>query len=272
MAIKLLNLILNPQKLIFKLWARIGLGSFKTRLDYDVFPRPHYAYCVYHAARQAHLQGIDRISIAEFGVAGGSGLIELEALAEAAEKEFPVKIDVYGFDTGGGLPEPVDYRDLPYIWRAGFYKMDQVALRARLKRAQLVLGNVEQTVPSFFDTHDAAPLGAAFFDLDFWSSTVDALKIFDCPSEKILPRVYCYCDDVISSEYGGLLNDYVGQLAAIRDYNATHEMRKLTTIAGLDRIRQIKASWNDQIYVLHAFDHHNYNLYIHPDRDRQLPI
>lgn len=272
MTLRLLNALLNPHKIVQNLWARTGLGSFKSRLDYDVFPRPHYAFCLYHAARQAHLLGLKRISAAEFGVAGGAGLIELEDLADAVEKEFPVEIEIYGFDTGGGLPEPVDFRDLPYIWKAGFYKMDQDALRKKLRRASLVLGDVKDTVPSFIENHDPAPIGAAFFDLDFWSSTSEALKIFEAPQSHMLPRVMCYCDDVISSEHGGLLNEYVGQLAAIRGYNAQHANRKLTTIAGLDRVRRIPACWNDQVYVHHAFDHPLYNVYIHSDANRQLPI
>ena len=270
--LKVLNAVLNPQKIVLSLWARLGIGSFKTRLDYDIFPRPHYAFCLYHAARQAHLLGIRRISAAEFGVAGGAGLMELERLADAVETEFPVEIDLYGFDSGDGLPEPVDYRDLPYIWKAGFYKMDPDVLQDRLRRSSLVLGNVRDTVPAFFKSDERAPLGAAFFDLDFWSSTSDALRIFDAPQDRMLPRVLCYCDDVISSELGGLLNDYVGQLAAIRDYNAQHDRRKMTTIAGLDRIRRIPACWNDQIYIHHAFDHPMYNAYIHSDADRQLPL
>lgn len=269
---KALNFMLAPQKAVLKAWAGLGTGSFKAKLDYDVLPRPHYGFCVFHAARQAHRLGLERISVAEFGVAGGGGLLELERMAEAVEAEIPIKIDVYGFDTGEGLPEPVDYRDLPYIWKAGFYKMDIPALQAKLARAKLVLGDVKNTVPYFFETHDPAPLGAAFMDLDFWSSTVDALRIFESSDERMLPRVFCYFDDVLSAPDGGLLNDYVGQLAAIRDYNSGSVGKKLAPIAGLVHSRRVPASWNDQIYVHHAFEHQGYNTYIHKDADRQLHI
>lgn len=269
---KLLNFTLNPQAILFKAWRRTGFGSFKTRLEYDVLRRPHYGFCVYYAARLAHRLGLERISVAEFGVAGGSGLIELERMAEEVERLFPVTIEVYGFDTGEGLPDPEGYRDLPYIWKPGFYKMDREALERRLSRSKLVLGNVADTVPTFFDEHDPAPLGAGFFDLDFWSSTRDAFKIFDVAGERMLPRVYCYCDDVLSSPAGGLLNEYVGQLAAIRDYNQLSDSRKLTTIAGLEHARRIAAGWNDQIYIHHAFEHPQYNTYVHADADRQLGI
>lgn len=269
---KFLNFLITPQNSIFKAWQRTELGSFKLKLDYDIFPRPHYAFCVYHAARQAELLGLKSISVCEFGVAGGRGLMELESVAAAVEKEVSVSIEIYGFDTGEGLPSPVDYRDLPYVWKEGFYKMDQDALRAKLKRSQLVLGDVRDTAPNFVKDHDPAPMGAMFFDLDFWSSTLDSFKIFSCPDDKILPRVFCYCDDVMSAEDGGLLNDYVGQLAAIRDYNESAEKCKLTQIAGLNWTRRRPARWNEQIYVHHAFAHAKYNTYVHADSNRQLKI
>ncbi|MEL6997632.1 MAG: hypothetical protein AAFP68_05170 [Pseudomonadota bacterium] len=269
---KLLNFFLSPQKLVFKAWALTGAGSFRLRLDYDIFPRPHYAYCLYHAARQAQALGLTRISVMEFGVAGGNGLLALEALAAQIEKEIPVEVEIWGFDTGEGLPEPVDYRDLPYIWQQGFFKMDEAALRARLGRSQLVLGDVKDTVPAFFDAHDAAPLGAAFLDLDFWSSTCNALRIFEAPDTSRLPRVFCYFDDVGSAEDGGLMNDYVGQLASIRDYNTEHETKKITQIAGMHHLRRIPAGWNEKIYVHHDFAHTRHDEYIHADKNRQLVI
>ena len=145
-------------------------------------------------------------------MAGGRGLLALEAICPEIEKVYGVEIEIWGFDTGEGLPEPVDYRDLPYIWQAGFYRMDHAALEAKLKRARLVLGDVKHTVPTFFEAHTPAPLGAAFFDLDFWSSTHDSFGIFSGSPETLLPRVFCYCDDVISSEGGGVLSEDVGQL------------------------------------------------------------
>ena len=269
---KLINAVMKPQNIFFKTWKKFPVGDFRLRLDYDIFPRPHYAFCVYHAARQAHALGLDRISVMEFGVAGGNGLIELERLAMAVEQEFPVAIDVYGFDTGTGLPAPVDYRDLPYIWREGFFAMDENALRGRLGRARLVLGDVKETVPDFFNAHGAAPLGAAFFDLDFWSSTNDALGIFDADEDKRLPRALCYFDDVLSAEGGGWMNEYIGQLASIRDYNESHQQKKISKIEGFDIQRRMPAPWNSKIYVHHDFQHAKYNTYIHADKDRQLGI
>jgi hypothetical protein len=244
----------------------------RSKLDYDLFDRPHYAYCLANAARLARALGVPRLSALEFGVAGGRGLLALEALCPEIERAYGVEIEIWGFDTGEGLPEPEDYRDLPYIWKAGFYRMDQEALKRKLSRSKLVLGNVKDTVPSFVADHAPAQIGAVFLDLDFWSSTRDALDLFKGPAETMLPRVFCYCDDVISAEGGGILSDDVGQLRAIADYNAGHELRKMRRIAGLAETRRIRAVWPTQIYVHHSFDHPAYTTYVHDDPNRQLAI
>lgn len=269
---RLTNAILNPHRAALKIWKKMGTASFANKLDYDLFDRPHYAYCLANAARLARALGVPKISALEFGVAGGRGLLALEALCPEVERAYGVKIEIWGFDTGEGLPDPVDYRDLPYIWQTGFYRMDQEALKARLKRAQLVLGDVKDTVPPFFETHKPAPVGAAFFDLDFWSSTRDSFGIFAGGHETLLPRVFCYCDDVISLEGGGVLSEDVGQLRAIADYNTEGETRKLRQIAGLPAKRAVPAVWPHQIYVHHTFDHPQYTTYVHDDKDRQLAV
>jgi hypothetical protein len=270
---RILGFLLRPQEAFFKAWQQWPAGSFRLRLDYDVFARPHYAYCIWHAARQAQLLGIPRISAVEFGVAGGNGLLELERLAEQVEREFSTQIEIYGFDTTTGLPAPADYRDLPYIWREGFFRMDVAALQARLSRARLVLGDVRDTAARFFERHPgAAPLGAVFADLDYYSSTRDAFQVLTAQPQHLLPRAYVYCDDVMSAELGGLMCDGVGQLLAIREYNADAKQRCLAPIHGLRHARRRPAAWNEKIYIHHSFDHPQYGTYIHADRDRQLPL
>ena len=46
------------------------------------------------------------ISVIEFGVAGGAGLLSLERTAELVEARTKVQRGVHGFDTGVGLPNP----------------------------------------------------------------------------------------------------------------------------------------------------------------------
>jgi hypothetical protein len=269
---RLANALLKPQNAVLRLWKALGTASFQSKLDYDLFERPHYAYCLASAARLAAALGVPRIAAIEFGVAGGCGLLTLESLCPPVERTYGVEIEIWGFDTGEGLPEPLDYRDLPYIWQKGFYRMNPEALRDQLSRSRLVLGDVKDTVAAFVQTHGPAPIGAVFLDLDFWSSTRAALSLFTGPAETMLPRIYCYCDDVVSAEGGGVLCEDVGQLRAIRDYNTQSEMRKLRPIAGLPHTRRVSATWNTQVYVHHIFDHPAYSAYIHDDVDRQLPI
>ena len=95
------------------------------------------------------------------------------------ERIYNVGIDVYGFDTGVGLPKPQDYRDLPNLYRESGFAMDEAKLRARLQRAHLILGDVEQTIPKFVASQPS-PVGFVSVDVDLYSSTMSALK--RCPN------------------------------------------------------------------------------------------
>ncbi len=266
-----LGMLCNPGSLVPALWRKVPVGSFERRLRYDIFPRPHYAYCIYHGARLAKMLGYEAISVLEFGVAGGNGLVEMERLADQVKKLFDVQVHIYGFDTGGGLPEPIDYRDLPYVWQPGFYEIDFERLEKRLKGAEVIFGDVSDTLGDFLSRKDLAPIGAVAFDLDYYSSTVSALKIFETHSSALLPRAFCYFDDVISSE-NGIHCEEVGPLLAIREYNEKSDGRHLGQISGFKGRRSRPAGWNEQIYVHHDFNHPDYSTYIHPDGTRQLTL
>ena len=167
---------------------RLGLFSYPTRIWLNAEARPQYAYCIYHSARLAQSLGRESMSVIEFGVAGGNGLINAECHAKRSEAETGVRIEVYGFDTGSGLPSPRDYRDLPYIWRSGFYKMDRERLERSLTRAKLILGDVRETVAATFKP-GVAPVGCIFHDLDYYSSTIASFAVFDIDPSFRLPRI-----------------------------------------------------------------------------------
>jgi hypothetical protein len=59
---------------------------------------------VLYAADQARREGHTVIAVIEFGVAEGRGLLALEAHAAAVERVTGIRIHVYGFDSGGGMP------------------------------------------------------------------------------------------------------------------------------------------------------------------------
>lgn len=178
-------------------------------------------------------------------------------------RETSVHVDVYGFDTGSGMPKPLDYRDLPNVWKPGFFHLDAEALQKKLTTAKLVLGNVRNTVEHFLSEVNPSPIGFVSIDVDYYSSTVDVLRLFEASEEFILPRVYCYLDDIIGDDWE-IHCDYVGELLAVHEFNDQHDTRKISKINCFRFKRRIYAPWNEQMYVAHCFDHSKYNKYINP--------
>lgn len=209
------------------------------------------------------------MSAIEFGVAGGNGLLSMESHAEAISKLVGIEIEIYGFDTAEGLPKPVDYRDLPYHWKEGFYRMDVGALQSKLRKAKLVLGDVADTLKSFFETHRPAPIGAISFDLDFYSSTKSAPAVFQGPREFLLPRIFCYFDDTIGSEMEAY-NDFTGQRLAINEFNLENDAIKVAYPYCLLK-GEVRDVWRNQIWVAHLFKHQHYNTFV-SDTEQELPI
>lgn len=221
--------------------------------------RANYLYGVLHAARLANVLGIRAISAIEFGVAGGRGLLALEKASVYAEEAFGVSIDVYGFDTGRGLPKPTDFRDCPNLFLEGQFPLDEARLLPSLERAELILGLVDQTVPEFVSRRPA-PVGFASFDLDLYSSTVCAMQAFEADAELMLPRVLCYFDDITGFTYA----DHNGERLAISEFNAAHELRKLSQIYAAEFYvprRESHALWPRKLYLAHILDHPRYSDY-----------
>lgn len=218
--------------------------------------RPNYTWAILQAAYQAKKLGMPRISVVEFGVAGGNGLLALENAAELVEQKMGVEIDVYGFDTGAGLPPPLDYRDMPNLYQETAYRMDVEKLKGRLKRARLILGLVEETVPQFLNSNPA-PIGFMAIDVDYYTSTVEVFKALECGHNLLMPRVHCYFDDILCMTF----SEYTGERLAIAEFNNRHKMRKISPIFGLKHILPKPFSdqaWCDQMYLAHIFDHDLY--------------
>lgn len=249
-----------------------GIKEYPTQIWLSKLPYSFYGYGIYHGADLARRLNIPRISIIEFGVAGGRGLLAMEAHAEKVTRLLGVKIDIFGFDTGTGLVLPKDYRDMPYRFAAGNYSMDIEELRARLKNATLVLGDVKDTTKKFLDTERLPPIGFVSFDMDFYSSTMDALQMFAGLGREgaFLPRMQLYFDDVVGKEISSY-NEFVGELAAIRDFNATNEVVK---IAPNRRFLASRAprSWHHKMYLMHRFSHPLYDQYIASDGAESLSL
>jgi hypothetical protein len=236
---------------------------FRFLVDIGCLERPGHAYCMWNAAKLARELGYAEISVAEFGVAGGVTLILLEGYAKRIEKSLGVRVKVYGFDGGSGLPQLEGVKDLPYWFRPAQYVMDEKLLRERLDSAELVIGNVRDTVLDFFTKADRPPIGAMFIDLDFFSSSRDALRILEASYENFLPRLFLYLDDIIGgpTQMYGVFN---GELAANEWFNSTHDRIKIHLNQNL--LPDSRFRWRYQVYYAHLFDHPRYADYVGGDR------
>src|SRR5262249_14598054 len=131
---RLLNWIRDPLPLHVILLRKIArcfsIFSYQELLAIGALDRSNYGYCIFQAAKLASALRYPAISVLELGCAGGNGLLHAEKHIKEVRKIFPVDIELYGFDTGEGLPAPKDYRDLPYWFKSGLYAMDRSSLDA----------------------------------------------------------------------------------------------------------------------------------------------
>ncbi len=229
-------------------------GGTRAKIDFDLVVRQQYAYPILRAADFAREWGYTRLSLIEFGVAHGSGLLNICAIARRVTAVTGIAFDIYGFDTGTGLPPPLDYRDLPEGYQAGDFPMDREKLRRSLPaNCHLIIGPIAETVPSFLDKLSAqAPIGFVSVDVDYYSSARDALTSFLGPAEKYLPIVPVYFDDLGDET----VNPWVGEALAINEFNDITALRKIAPYTMLRERRICKnAKWISHLYALHVHDH-----------------
>jgi hypothetical protein len=240
-------LVEPPFRSIVKAAVRYLPVSILTKDRWNAADRPQYLAGIVYAAMQAKRERKRSISAIEFGVADGHGLVVMQSHAAAVERETGIRVLVYGFDNGDGLPEGTnDHRDHPDIWQAGDYRMNIPALRGRLtERSKLVLGDVRTTVLSErFD----APIGFMSMDLDLYSSTVHALGILTRSEVPRLNRVAMYFDD-LSDHYN---HQWAGELLALNEFNARTVDVKIDRWRGIQFNRPFhEAPWIQGMYIAH---------------------
>ncbi|MGH7836337.1 MAG: hypothetical protein ACREQC_00775, partial [Candidatus Binataceae bacterium] len=219
--------------------------EFRVAIDAD--ERAHYTYCVYHAARLARRLNLTKMAVVEFGVAGGNGLIFLEGLAPEIRDSLGIDLEIYGFDSAQGLPPSIKPEDLPYAAKAGSFKMDLDALRARLALAKLVIGDVKETVPGFFQKFSPAPVGVVLIDLDLYTPTTAALQLLAAHPQNFLPRVFCYFDDITGNEVE-MFSECNGELLAISEFNRDQK----SVYLGLNRNLLAKNHVSYRYSIYHA--------------------
>ena len=167
---------------------------------------------------------------------------------------------MFGFDTGVGLPEHSDYRDLPYIWRKGHYRMDVDAVKRRLARRNWCSATWPRPCRSSC-RGSMSPIGFISFDLDYYSSTAAAFRVFDGPDELLPAAGLSYFDDIVGSD-SQLHCEDVGELLAIAEFNRSPRGHRIRPIHGLASKRLLGSAWAPQMFAYHRFDHPRYGEYI----------
>ncbi len=230
-------------------------GSVRARVAFDLVPRQQHAFGLLKAADFARQAGLDRLTALEFGVAKGAGLLNLCEVGRRVTKATGVQFEIVGFDTGAGMPPPVDYRDHPEYYAAGDFPMDRAALTARLPpNARVLYGDIAETVPGFLaGLSRAAPVGFVALDVDYYSSARAALRVLEDPDPlKYLPLTTLYLDDVAFEGH----NPWCGELLAVEEFNAAHERRKIGKFNFLRQTRVFKnPAWIDHMYALYVLEH-----------------
>jgi hypothetical protein len=173
----------------------------------------------------------------------------VESLCAQLSKNHPIEYEIYGFDSGEGLPNPHGYKDLPYKFGAEFYRMNVEEVRKRVAKSKLILGDVNNTVKTAFGESQPAPIGVIFFDLDYYSSTAAALNLFNIYGDKyFLPRVQCYFDDVDCIES-------LGERLAIKEFNEKNTAKKIQNNYATQQRVDISGY---KIFEYHHFEHKDY--------------
>jgi hypothetical protein len=243
-----------PQLLATRIWLRF-FGSLRLKEQYDVLPRSNHAYAMTRAASLARYFGYKKVTICEFGVASGHGLMNMIELAAKLTRVNGIEYRIVGFDTGEGLPEVSGHKDHPEIWSAGdFTGPDKEELEKQVAgRAELIFGDIKDTVGPFMDTlTPECPLAFISVDVDIYSASKSALNCLTGPTEKYFPAVGIYFDD---TEFY-FANKWGGELAAIEEFNEEQENRKIDQDRSLPGRRPVRdANWHRQMFVCHILDH-----------------
>jgi len=254
--------------LLIKFLKKYKYFKISTEVKFNLNLNPPYAYCMYHSALLAKKLNIKKISVLEFGVAGGNGIVQIEKIAKKILNELHVEFEIYGFTLKDGLSNPVDYRDLPYWWDAGLYPTSTVDLESKIKKnTKIIYGDVKDTTKTFFKKFNPAPIGVILNDLDYFSSTFNSFQIFDHKDNFYLPRIFCYFDDIIGSQ-NEMFNDFTGELQAIKKFNENNSKKKICLNRNL--IPNSYENWRYQIYYYHNFSHKNYNDYIGDSAQKEI--
>lgn len=225
------------------------------------FPYPHYGEAIRQAAHLAKQLGYTAMSVIEFGVFSGRGLLACEFHAQQVSRLTGLDIEIYGFDNLKGQPESDEPKDMQYLWPKGMHTWDTEPLRDLLSMSKWIIGDTNETCASFLKEYKPAPIGVMLVDVDYYTSTVPILSMLEGDHENFLPRVIMWFDDIAQ------VNRYCGEALAIEEFNQTHADIKIDKSSSL--IIRIMA---DRFRTCHRFTHKLYSTQVsHLGPDRCLP-
>lgn len=234
--------------------------------------RMRYAYCIWEAASEAKKLGYDKFSVIEFGVAGGSGLINCEMHIKEISRLFDIDIELFGFDNAAGLPDfnTQEKKNIPYRFKKEEYVMEREKLEKRIEFAKIVYGDVAETLREFVEVYHPAPVGVMLIDVDLYESTLPILEFIGTAVPEIfLPRIMMYFDDIYVECMA------LGENVAIKEFNEKYVNCNISPEELIapewfyyrtyqeKRIRHIK--------MCHLYKHEKYNTFIKGET-RQLPL
>lgn len=234
------------------------LDMLKTLIRFDKVGKPPYSFGLILAIEQAIRLKLPEITVVEFGVFQGNGLRELANAAALLADSSGVRINILGFDTGVGMPQPVDYRDHPETWDVSDMAMtDPAEILSSLPKhpllsCNLILGNIADTVDSHLISTLTAknPLGFVAVDVDSYTATTHALTCLLGPAKHYLPSVPVYMDDI---EYNLAVCSRTGEGLAVSDFNLKNEKRFLEK--KVVRAMYVPKYWHHLMYFCQVFDH-----------------
>ncbi len=200
--------------------------------------------------------GASSVTVVEFGVASGRGLLNMIDCAELITAETGVAFRIVGFDSRGRLAVDRQLQGPPgNMGDPGDFCHGRSGHRSRKigGRAEIIWGNIDQTIDGFTGTlGPQSPLGFIAIDVDIYSASKSALRCLTGDPEKYLPAMSMYFDDVRFF----FANKWCGELAAIEEFNAEHAMRKIDRDRSLPGLRpKAAAAWYRAMYVGHVLDH-----------------
>ncbi|MFC2117178.1 hypothetical protein ACFLSY_00870 [Bacteroidota bacterium] len=247
-------------------------GNIVKKIKYDLVPRMPYSFGLDLSYKTAiSLKNkliVNKLIFIEFGVASGAGLFNMADTAKKLSVYYNIETEIIGFDSMDGMPKPVDYRGHPEKYLDGdFIPIDIEKLKSRLPiNVKLYTNDLKKSIKEFQKTLSEGDFIAFIsFDLDYWSSTVEAFEIFKLPCNYFLPKTILYFDDIQDIDD----HNHAGEFLAIKEYNHNNDLQKINKINNLRYQRIFKNQvWIEQMYWHIDFSNPFFSRDFHKDRKR----